>query len=154
MSLQIIKAKPNPAGKDRIGNFSPQSQLAGEWVDIRNNGSSPVNLTNVELYHWAYKLPKDGWELVMKFKGSLPVGEIMRIHSSGKIPIEQLAIVDQQGANHHLFSGSGHVWNNDKEDKPTLWDKKAEKYIDITSYDAYPPEGKILQRVNNKLVTI
>lgn len=152
MSLKIIKAKPNPAGKDRIKNFALQTQLAGEWVDIQNNGNSPVDLTNVELYHWAYKQPEDGWGLVMNFSGELPAGEIMRIHSSGKIPIEQLALIDKQGAEYHLFSGSGYVWNNDKEDKPTLWDKKIEKYIDVTSYDAYPPEGKVLKRVNSKLV--
>jgi hypothetical protein len=152
MSLRIIKAKPNPLGKDRIGNLSPQRQLAGEWVDIQNNGSSPIDLTNIKLYHWAYRLPKDGWELIMKFSGSLPAGEIMRIHSSGKIPLEQMAIIDQQGADYHLFSGSGYVWNNDKEDRPTLWNSKTEEYIDRTSYDAYPTEGKILQRVNNKLI--
>lgn len=152
MSLQIIKAKPNPAGKDRIKNFAPQIQLAGEWVDIQNNGISSVDLANVELYHWAYKTPEDGWELVMKFTGLLPVGKIMRVHSSGKIPIEQLTLVDRQGADYHLFSGSGYVWNNDKEDNPMLWDKKTEKYIDVTSYSAYPPEGKILKRVNNKLI--
>jgi len=152
MSLQIIKAKPNPAGKDRIKNFALQTQLAGEWVDIQNNGSSPVDLTNVELYHWAYKLPKNGWEMIMKFTGSLPVGEIMRVHSSGKIPIEQLALIDKQGADYHLFSGSGYVWNNDKEDKPTLWNPKTKEYIDKTSYNAYSPEGKVLQRVNNKLI--
>lgn len=152
MSLQIIKAKPNPAGKDRIGNFSPQTQLAGEWVDVQNNGINSVDLTDVQLYHWAYKQPEDGWELIMKFSGYLPAGEIMRIHSSGKIPIEQLAIVDQQGVDHHLFSGSGYVWNNDKEDKPTLWNPKTKEYVDRTSYDAYPTEGKILQRVNDKLL--
>ncbi len=152
MSLRIIKAKPNPAGKDRIGNLAPQSQLAGEWVDIRNNGSSPMDLSNIELYHWAYRKSEPGWELVMNFKGSLPAGEIMRIHSSGKIPIEQLVPIDRQGADHHLFSGSGYVWNNDKEDKPTLWNKATREYVDRTSYDAYPPEGKILQRFNDKLI--
>lgn len=152
MSLLIIKAKPNPLGKDRIGNFSPQTQLAGEWVDVQNNGINPVNITDVQLYHWAYKQPEAGWELIMKFSGYLPAGEIMRIHSSGKIPIEQLAIIDQQGADYHLFSGSGYVWNNDKEDRPTLWNPKTKEYVDRTSYNVYPIEGKILQRVNDKLL--
>ena len=150
--LKIIKAKPNPAGKDRIGNLSSQSQLAGEWVDIENTGNYSVSLENIELYHWAYKQPEPGWELVMNFKGSLPSGEVMRVHSSGKIPLEQLHAIDRQGADYHLFSGTGYVWNNDKEDRPTLWDSVKKEYVDKTSYDSYPPEGKILQRVNNKLI--
>lgn len=152
MTLEIIKAKPNPAGKDRVGNLALQSQLAGEWVDIKNIGHSPVSLSNIQLYHWAYGQAENKWELVMDFSGSLPPGEIMRVHSSGKIPLDQLSPIDRQGADYHLFSGSGYVWNNDKEDKPTLWDKREKEYVDKTFYDAYPGEGEILERVNNKLV--
>jgi len=152
MDLQIIRIKPNPLGKDRIGNFSPQLQLAGEWVDIQNVSLNPVNLEDVELYHWAYKQPEDGWDLVENFNGVLPAGKVMRIHSSGKIPVEQLAPIDKQGADYHIFSGKGYVWNNNKEDKPTLWNPKTKEYIDRTSYDANPAEGKILKRVGNKLI--
>lgn len=152
MGLIVIKAKPNPAGKDRLGNQAPQQQLAGEWVDISNSGNLSEDLTNIQLYHWAYQYPEPKWELVIKFSGALPAGESMRVHSGGKIPLDQLLAVDRQGADHHLFSGKGYVWNNDEEDKPTLWNAKTEKYVDKTTYDANPPEGKVLQRLGQKLV--
>lgn len=152
MALIIIKAKPNPAGKDRLGNHAPQQQLAGEWVDISNSGKSSEDLTNIQLYHWAYQYPEPKWGLVMKFSGALPAGESMRVHSGGKISLDQLLPIDREGADHHLFTGKGYVWNNDKEDKPTLWDAKTEKYVDKTTYAAYPVEGKILRRVGEKLI--
>lgn len=54
-SLLISSAKPNPAGKDK--NKSGQAsaaQLGGEWIDIRNTGAYPVDLSGVEVYHVAY----------------------------------------------------------------------------------------------------
>ncbi len=156
MSLYIVKAKPNPLGKDKIGSFLPKNQLAGEWIDIKNIGNNPVDLTNMALYHWAYKQPEPKWELVMLFKGltlsHLPAGNVMRVHSGGVIPIADLLTIDRIGAEYHLFSGKGYVWNNDKSDKPIIWDSKLEVYVDQTSYDAYPADGKILNRVNDKLI--
>lgn len=152
MSLQIIKAKPNPAGKDRIGNFSPQSQLAGEWVDIQNIGSQPVDMANFKLYHWAYKIPKSEWEIVTDFQGILPIGEIVRIHAGQSIPLNQLHSEDIAGAQHHVFSEKGYVWNNDNADYPSIWNVAGKKWIDQSEYDSFPEEGRILQRVNNKLI--
>ncbi|MCX6717215.1 MAG: hypothetical protein NTU76_00880 [Candidatus Taylorbacteria bacterium] len=152
MNLQIIKAKPNPSGKDRIKNFAPQYQLAGEWVDIKNFSNQPMNLTHVKLYHWAYKLPKPDWEIVTGFQGTLPAGKVVRVHTGQKTSLSEIRPEDLLGADFHIFSGKGYLWNNDKEDKPMLWDTNIKEYIDKTSYDAYPLEGKILNRISNKLI--
>jgi hypothetical protein len=152
MSLQIIKAKPNPAGKDRIGNFSPQSQLAGEWIDIKNTGQQDENLKNINLYHYAYLIVGGEWEIVTDFSGILAAGKIMRIHSGHEIPAGQMDIEDFVGADYHVFSNKDYVWNNDKKDYPRIWNSATKQWIDKTYYDAFPPEGKILQRVNDKLI--
>ena len=151
MALQIIKAKPNPVGKDKVGNIIPQLQLAGEWVDFKNVSGVPIDLINVELYHWAYKSPKAEWEIVLDFSGTLPAGEIVRVHSGGKIPESNLRPEDYQGADHHVFSGKNYTWNNDKKDYPRLWNKSTKKWIDSTYYEAWPPEGKVLVRRGDKL---
>ncbi|HEX5085787.1 MAG TPA: hypothetical protein VFY40_27460, partial [Blastocatellia bacterium] len=62
MSLQIIQAKPNPAGKenceDQDGHAArsekPQdfaSRLLGEWVDVKNGGDEAVNFQTIQLRH-------------------------------------------------------------------------------------------------------
>ena len=152
MSLQIIKAKPNPAGKDRIKNFTPQSQLAGEWVDIQNNGRYGISLKNIRLYHYAYKIEGNKWELVSTFQGILPAGEILRVHSGQRIPLDQMNLEDVLGADHHVFSNKNYVWNNDKKEYPRIRNTTTKEWIDKTYYDAFPTEGKILKRVNNKLI--
>lgn len=151
MTLQITKAKPNPAGKDKTGGFISQQQLAGEWVDFKNIYSSPISLENVELYHLAYGAPKDRWEIVSDFSGVLQPGKVVRVHSGGEIPLGNLRLEDFQGADHHIFSGKNYTWNNDKKDYPRLWNKSTKQWIDQTYYETWPPEGKILVRRGEKL---
>lgn len=154
MSLLIIKAKPNPAGKDRIGTtFTPAAQLAGEWVDFKNMGYRAIDLAGVEMYHWAYLTPTTGeWKLVTNFHGVLQPGQVIRVHSGNPIPLYQMHSVDQVGANFHLFSGKNYIWNNSKKDFPRLWYKPTSQWLDQTEYSAYPGEGRILNRVNSQLI--
>lgn len=154
MALLINKAKPNPAGKDRIGRtLTPSAQLAAEWVDIKNIGNAPIALSGVELYHWAYPVGRKAeWELVTPFSGTLPAGQTVRVHSGDPIPLSQMHADDRIGADHHLFTGKNYVWNNDKPDYPSLWYKPSSQWLDRTSYDAPAPEGKVLIRVNEKLI--
>jgi hypothetical protein len=43
MTLQVYRAKPNPAGKDKTGSGIPKpEQLVAEWVDIENVGSESI----------------------------------------------------------------------------------------------------------------
>jgi hypothetical protein len=154
--LTISQAKPNPAGKDRLGNLVPSSQLVGEWVDFKNTGDELYPLNNIELQHIAYtpSYSNGVWDKVMGFSGNLGVGQVVRVHSGGKIPLENLAPEDFIGANYHLFTGKNYVWNNNKSDSPRLVLKQNGQIfeIDKTSYSAYPIEGRILKRVGEQLI--
>lgn len=156
--LLITQAKPNPSGKDKFGPMVPFSQLAGEWVDFKNSGDEPYSLAGIELQHAAYtpSYPNGVWEKVYTFGRAdlLGVGMVIRIHSGGRILQELLAPIDLLGADHHLFSGKGYVWNNDKNDFPRLVKISGVNQIteiDKVKYWAYPPEGKILKRLGTML---
>lgn len=152
--LQTTKAKPNPSGKDRSRFFTPQQQLAGEWIDIQNTGSLPISLNNLEVYHLAYKMTGTEWEKVIVLSGMLPAGKIVRIHSGREIPLLQLLEIDRIGAEYHIFTGKNYVWNNDQVDKPSIFNSQLKKWEDQTWYDKYPPEGIVLKRDNGKLVPL
>ena len=76
--LRISQIKPNPLGKDRLGNVVPASQLAGEWVDFKNAGDESYPMDNISLQHIAYtaKYPKGVWEKVMGFTGGLEINKV------------------------------------------------------------------------------
>jgi hypothetical protein len=155
--LQIIKAKPNPAGKDRSPRLlTTQSSLGAEWIDIKNIGSVGYSLKNIQIYHVAYVNDKAEWKLLKDFNSALlipglPSGIVMRIHS-GSGPLSVLLPEDVQGASRHYFTGKNYVWNNDKIDRPMIYDSKNDKIIDQTYYDAPVADGKFLVRINDKLV--
>lgn len=153
-SLLITKAKPNPAGKDRIGRtLTPSTQLAAEWIDFQNVGGNSIRLDGTALYHWAYTYGTQGeWRLVTNLYGVLKPGEIVRVHSGTEIPVWQMRLEDQTGANYHIFSKQNYIWNNNQADFPSLWYVPTKQWIDQTSYDAFQVEGKILQRYGNKLI--
>ena len=152
-TLKTDRLKPNPAGKDkdRAGRPIP-SQLAAEWVDIKNASSTTVKMDGVTLYHVAFRNGNPShWEKVIGFKGMLEAGKVVRVHAgSGPARPEDLA-----GADFHLYTNEDRfVWNNAEGDTSRLTRKVDgdESEIDKASYDPYPPEGVVLQRVGNKLV--
>lgn len=151
-ALRITQAKPNPSGKDRLGNVVPSSQLAGEWVDFKNTGDEPYSLDDVTLQHIAYRAgyPNGVWEEVTGFSGSLPAGETVRVHSGSKLPLTSLPTIDAHGADHHIFTGKNYVWNNSKSDTPRL--RHIGTTVDKATYQANPPEGKVLKRNGDYLL--
>lgn len=151
--LFVIKAKPNPFGKDRLGSNVPATQLAGEWVDFTNNGTEPYDLRNIVLQHLAYtSFSGSRWERVSGFSGVLQVGRTVRVHSGDEISLALLPPMDIQGADHHTFTGQSYVWNNAEGDTPRLIDQEINSIIDYATYDPYPSEGEILDRMGNKLI--
>lgn len=155
--LRVIKAKPNPLGKDKIlGLLLVNKKLGAEWIDIKNTGSTPVSLKDIQIYHVAYKNGNAEWEIAKDFSNlllgvTIPAGSIMRVHS-GSGPVSILNPEDVSGANTHYFTGKTYIWNNDKIDKPMIWDKTKKVVVDQTYYDAPVIDGKILVRVNDKLI--
>src|SRR6266545_229659 len=99
-ALRIIKAKPNPAGKDRIGGVAPKKQLAAEWVDFKNIGDESFGLQGLSLQHIAYQPHcRDGkWAWLMNFSGALHGGEVIRVHSGAEIPLYEMHPEDASGA--------------------------------------------------------
>ncbi len=151
-SLRIVRAKPNPAGKDRHGPHTPPAQLAAEWVDFNNDGTEGFPLEPITLYHVAYQPscrdPK--WDKLMTFKGTLAAGKTVRVHSGNELALNQMHPEDASGADHHLFTGRNYVWNNTCGDTAGLYNGQA--FEDKATYDPYPPEGAILHRQGDKLV--
>jgi hypothetical protein len=145
--LYITRIKPNPAGKDRRQGQT-SAQLAAEWVDFKNIGTSAV-----ELYHRAY--PASGgqpsWEKIIGFTGTLSPQQTVRVHS-GSGPESALRDDDRRGAEHHVFTGGDYVWNNKQSDTPALYNRAIQKTLDSATYDANPPEGQVLARSGDKLV--
>lgn len=151
LKLKIVQIKPNPIGKDRSRKSIFPYQVVGEWVDIRNDSGGSVFISPVELYHQAYdQSGKANTTLVTGFKGNLPAGQTMRVHSGKE---RQLSFEDQSGVNIHVFLGRDqYIWNNDKADRPALLDTHEKTWIDWADYDPWPPEGAILVRGGNKLL--
>lgn len=151
-SLRVVKAKPNPVGKDRRRGFTPAAQLAAEWVDYSNDGTENYTLDGVSLQHVAYQPgcrdPK--WQWVMPFTGVLQPGRIVRVHSGQKISLSEMHPEDARGADFHLFTGRDYIWNNDCGDSVGLWNGTI--WVDKAFYDPYPPDGAVLHRQGDKLV--
>lgn len=151
--LIIAKAKPNPAGKDRQGSFTSKAQLAGEWIDIINNGYTAVGIGGLEVYNLAYTTTGTHWSKVTTLGSlALPGQAVLRLHSGGFLETSQMFPVDVAGANYHFFTGKNYVWNNSQPDKPWLYNPFNKTTVDVTWYAAPVQEGKILTRIGDKLV--
>jgi len=155
-TLRVVQLKPNPIGKDRnrFGALSP-AQLGAEWVDFKNTGIVAEDLQNVRLYHVAYALgePNGHWEEITNFQGSLPPGQVVRVHSGQSRDMSVLRQEDLLGADYHLFTGKdSYVWNNQKGDIAVLGNGSVSNLIDRAPYDPNPPEGTVLVRIGEKLV--
>src|SRR3954470_7138641 len=97
-TLRITKIKPNPAGKDKTPKgYASETQLAGEWVDITNNGTVGVELSVINLCHKAYKANGEFmWEVVCPLPTlTLGLGQVLRVHT-GKGPLAQVSQDDQR----------------------------------------------------------
>ena len=156
-SLQVLRLKPNPLGKDRHRTGSiDRSQLAAEWVDIKNVGSTGVDLAGVGLYHLAFSpaKPNGEWALVLgTLTGVLPPNTILCVHAGAGNDTSVIRMEDRNGADYHVFLGHDqYVWTNKEGDTAGIWDSAQKAWIDQASYDPNPPEGIVLVRYGNKLV--
>jgi hypothetical protein len=153
--LMIYQAKPNPSGKDSYKTYIPPEVIAGEWIDIYNHSLFSVSIENYSICHKAYK--DDGsyeYELAGTLSGILPAKNVLRLHSGGFLKTYQMYPIDREGADIHVFTGKGYIWNNDKSDTPLIYDYGQKKIIDSATYNAYPPEGIILRRSGDKLLPV
>jgi hypothetical protein len=155
-TLQTVRLKPNPAGKDKTRNGTASTtQLGAECVDLKNTGSAPVEMDGVKLHHVAFVGGKPShWELIMSFNGTLEAGKILRVHA-GHGPLSELRPEDRNGADYHLFTDRNqYVWNNAEGDTSRITEPSGngEADTDMAGYAPNPPEGVVLVRSGDKLV--
>lgn len=160
--VQIIKAKPNPYGKDRTyGGSAKHEKLLGEWVDLKNIGDDSVNLSVLNLCHTEFS-----GNCVPNEKPSIywtgPTGkylqpqEIVRVHTGYSQYSHLMSSEDRSGVHYHAYAERGNfVLNNDCGDLISVWWKDRSgnwQQEDKAGYSPNPPEGAVLIRSGNLLV--
>jgi len=164
MSLQIIQAKPNPAGKDsnkdQNGSIPNRpEQLFGEWVDVKNIGNDEVHFPTMQVRHALFdETCQATGELELYWIGVnanfLKPGQVLRIHAGRREDAHQMSSEDQAGADWHGYAESDNfILNNRCGDKIVLSWQDAVNQIcqDWACYAPYPPEDLILKRSGNLL---
>jgi hypothetical protein len=129
--------------------------LGGEWVDIKNTGSAPVDLIGVDLQHVAYSpgSSQGHWEKVRSLSGRLDSGQVLRVHAGHYRDLSVLHAEDRAGAELHTFTGNdAYVWNNREGDTALLWLPASSSEVDRSTYSPNPPEGVVLVRSGSRLV--
>lgn len=164
MGLQIIQAKPNPAGKDDnkdqngSGSGRPE-QLFGEWVDVKNIGNDAVHFPTMQLRHALFdETCHTTGELELYWIGVnadfLQPGQVLRIHAGRREDAHLMSAEDQAGADWHGYAESDNfILNNRCGDKIVLsWQDAVDQICqDWACYSPYPPEDLILKRSGNLL---
>ena len=164
MSLQIIQAKPNPAGKesgkdqDDAGSRRPEA-IFGEWVDVKNVGDDAINFQTMQLRHALFDDDcHTTSELELYWIGDngdlLKSGQVLRIHAGRREDAYLMTAEDQAGADWHGYAESDNFnLNNRCGDKIVLsWQDSADQiHQDWACYAPNPPEDLILKRSGNLL---
>jgi len=164
MSLIIVQAKPNPAGKDTgkdQGGFEvrrPQA-LFGEWVDVKNIGEDAVSFQTMQIRHALFDDDcHTTGELELYWIGDngapLKPGQVLRIHGGRREDAYLMTPEDQAGADWHGYAESDNFnLNNHCGDKIVLsWQDSADQiHQDWACYAPNPPEDLILKRSGNLL---
>ncbi len=164
MSLQIIQAKPNPAGKDTSKDQNgtgliPPEKLFGEWVDVKNIGNDEVRFPTIQLRHALFDEEchtTGGLELYWIGDNGefFKPGQVLRIHAGRRESASLISADDQDGADWHGYAESDtFILNNRCGDKIVLSWQDAVNQIcqDWVCYAPYPPEDLILKRSGNLL---
>ena len=164
MSLQIIQAKPNPAGKDGSKDQNGSSagrpeQLFGEWVDVKNIGNDAIHFPTMQIRHALFdETCHTTGETELYWTGGnadlLKPGQVLRIHAGRREDAYRMSAEDQGGADWHGYAGCDNfILNNRCGDKIILtWQDAVERECqDWACYAPYPPEDLILKRSGNLL---
>ena len=157
--LIVYRAKPNPAGKDKVHHVPVLRQLQAEWVDIKNISQANLRLTRVSVDHRAFSQgcsnPKHSEYWKDREGLVLGSGQVLRIHTGRSADSRHMADEDRHGAHVHGWGehGTFKLNNGACRDRLTIWFFDATwTKIDEAGYDPYPPEGQVLVREGDKLV--
>lgn len=160
--LQIFRAKPNPAGKDKAGSYPKPEQLLGEWVDIKNVGTESAPFSTMKLTHTLFN---DYCQLTGRtetyFTGSstdtqaLAPGQVLRIHTGRKSDEGRTKDEDKVSRDWFNFANSDQFKLNNKcgDTIVVTWkDSYGRDLQDAAEYDRDQAEGAVLVRSGSKLV--
>lgn len=160
--LQIFRAKPNPAGKDKAGSYPKPEQLLGEWVDIKNVGTESVPFSTMTLTHTLFnnycqltgktETYYRGWNADTQ---ELAPGQVFRVHTGSKYDENRMKIEDKAGRDWWDFANSDQFKLNNKcgDTIVVTWkDAYGRDLQDAAEYDKNQPEGAVLVRSGTKLV--
>lgn len=161
--LQVYRAKPNPAGKDRSRQGVKPEQLVGEWVDIKNIGSAAVSFNVMDLHHTKFGRTCSevtGTESYWKTPTSpdvqvLAVGQILRVYTGSK-DYENTLSAEDRGSDitwRAFATQPNFVLNNVCGDNISIFwtDENGRLWRDSAHYQNNPPEGVVLHRIGDKL---
>ncbi len=161
--LQVFRAKPNPFGKDKTSGGVPKpEQLLGEWVDIKSIGTEGIRISTIELSDHLYHSDcQDTGKSQVYWHdtgttGTLNAGQIIRVHTGKKSDEALMLDIDKGSVDWRSFANRGNfVLNNACGDVLTItWqDARGNRYSDAASYKPNVPEGAILVRSGQTLVT-
>jgi hypothetical protein len=164
MTLHIIQAKPNPAGKDRSkdknGSGAPEPQhLFGEWVDIRNSGNDSIHFSTIQVRHALFDQHcKATGETELYWLGAsedfLKPGQVLRVHAGKREDSAAMQETDRNGAEWHGYlEGDDFVLNILCGDKIIVTWRDAFDQVghDWAAYAPNPPVDAILKRSGNLL---
>ncbi len=152
--LQVFRAKPNPAGRDKVYGAPRPEQLLGEWVDIRNTGTEAIPFSAISLSHTLFDNQCNNTgraEIYWSGGGSnvLAVGQVVRVHTGNRLDAHLMNASDKLGCNWHGYADrSNFVLNNSCGDiiTATWTDSFGTRQRDTVSYSRNQPEGAILER--------
>lgn len=159
--IEIHRAKPNPAGKDRSQYGVSEEQLLAEWVDLKNVGDASVALSTLNLAHLEFESgcrPKSSPSIYWTgpSSGVLSPGQIIRVHTGKSSEFRRMRQEDQNGVHLHGYAEKGNfVLNNKCGDALSVWWKGSDQKWhkdDEAAYDPNPPDGAVLVRRAQKLV--
>src|SRR5262245_13763526 len=159
MSIQIIQAKPNPAGKEKGKDGTPDPvEILGEWVDLKNMGTESIRFSTIQVRHMLFDdacfvtAPELYW--AGDTEGFFKPGQVLRIHSGKESDAHLMASEDQADADWHVYTGSdSFILSNRCGDRisATWRDPYNQSFFDWICYPPHPPENEILKRSGNLL---
>ncbi|HKX27702.1 MAG TPA: hypothetical protein VJ302_08425 [Blastocatellia bacterium] len=162
LSLQIYRAKPNPAGKGQSSNGTPgPEQLLGEWVDIENIGSESIIFSRIELHRARFNefcQTRGETERYWRAEGSgsFKPWQVLRVHTGRQRDKSRMSQIDHGDVDWHAYAESDQFVLNHRcgDIVMVTWeDETGRKFMDSATYAPHPPVDAILKRANHQLTT-
>lgn len=138
-TLYIVRAQPNPPGKDAASGQTTNERLNEEWLEFEAiNGDRTLLDDQVLHLTFSNSCSVTGQDVVFAFgSGTLNQGNRIRLHTGSGQPF-------WSGKVYHMYMGRGwFVWNNWCGDRITV--RYHGSVVDSAGYAPRPPEGVLVR---------